>query len=162
MTAIAYPLTTGVRHSFPDIEAKIAGQIFIGIKSGEYSRTRSRTMLYGTNVDPIGKTRGKNEYKGSVEIYLAEFDFLLSLLAEQAGGLGGYGDQAFNVTFTYITPGFDPIIDTLIGCTLDTTDVSNSEGTEGLTRKFELNPVKILFNGQEDSAVPLVAPPGGA
>ena len=152
MSAIQYPLINGRRHSFASIELKLNGQIFIGFKSINYSRTRSRTMVYGTSPDPLGKTRGTNEYKADCELYLAEFQNFVNDLGS------GYGDISFDITVTYSENGFDSICDVIKGCTLDSTDASNSQGTDATVRKMDLNPIKILFNGIEDLDVPLTAP----
>ncbi len=148
-TPIAFPLINGVRHSFSSIELKIAGVIYVGFKSINYSRTRSRTNVFGNSPDQLGKTRGTNEYKCDVEMFLAEFNQIQAQLG------AGYGDVFFPINVTYTENGFDTISDTIIGCTLDTTDASNSQGTDPTVRKFELNPTKILFNGIDDMTVPL-------
>jgi len=148
-TPIQYPLINGVRHSFSSIELKIAGLIFVGFKTINYSRTRSRSNVHGKSPDPIGKTRGKNEYKADCELYLAEWNALQAELGP------GYGDTFFTITVTYGENGFDTIQDVIKGCTLDSTDASNSEGTDPTVRKLDLNPMKILFNGIEDMDTPL-------
>ena len=125
----------------------------MGFKSVNYTRTRSRTMVYGKSPDPLGKTRGKNEYKGDCELFLAEWNVLQAEMVRQQSG---YGDIFFPVYVTYGENGFDTIQDTLLGCTLDSTDASNGESTDPSVRKFELNPVKILFNGVDDLEFPLV------
>jgi hypothetical protein len=155
-TPLAFPLVQGVRHGYSSIELKMAGQIFIGFKSINYSRTRSRGLVRGNHPDPIGWTRGENEYKGDCEIYLAEWNLFQELL-----GGPGYGDVAFTVLVTYGENGFDTITDELIGCHMDGTDVGNGQGTDALARKIELNPLKILFNGKDDVSTPLGPPPGG-
>jgi hypothetical protein len=147
--AIQYPLVNGVRHSFTSIELKINGDIYVGFKSINYSRNRGRTMVKGNSPDPLGKTRGENEYKADCELYLAEWNALQAKLG------AGYGDVFFDITVTYNENGFDVITDTIKGCTLDTTDASNGQGSDPTVRKFELNPIKILFNGLDDMAVPL-------
>src|SRR5271154_6739125 len=121
MAAIPYPFVNGDRHSFASIEMKLNGQIFLGIKSIDYSRTRNRELVRGTHPDPLGKTVGENDYKASVEVYLAEwnqFQNSLSLggtvgsavggaIGGLVGGLvagvlgGGYGSTYFTVTVTY-------------------------------------------------------------
>jgi hypothetical protein len=149
-TPIQYPLANGNRHGGTvSIELKLAGTIFVGFTSINYTRTRSRTMVYGNSPDPIGKTRGTNEYKADCELYLAEFNAFQALLGP------GYGDVFFEINVTYSENGFDTISDTIRGCTLDTTEASNAQGTDPTKRKFELNPTKILFNGIDDMAVPL-------
>ncbi len=95
---------------------------------------------------------------------LAEYNALQAALinaANQQGLNGGYGDVFFQVIVMYNENGFDTITDTINGCTMDSTEASNSEGTDPSKRKFDLAPLKILFNGQDDLASPLQAPPGG-
>lgn len=152
---IPYPLINGVRHSFASIELKLKDQVFSGFKSINYSRTRSRSMVRGNSPDPIGKTTGTNEYSADCELYLAEWNLFQELL-----GGDGYGDAFFNILVTYSANGFDPIADEINGCTLDSTDASNSQGDDPTVRKFDLNPIKIKFNGKDDLAFPLAPPPG--
>ena len=167
-TPISYPLVNGVRHSFSSIEA--TAQVssagggttsvnlnFRGYKAINYDRTRTRTMVHGNHPDPLGKTRGKNEYKGDVEILLAEFNALQAALQSVQAG---YGDVFFNYVVTYSENVFDTLTDTLIGCTLDTTNVAQSESADPLMRKIELNPIKILINGLDDVSNPLAPLPG--
>ena len=160
-TPLQYPLINGVKHDFSSIELNMAGQIFVGFKSINYSRTRTRTMVRGNNPDPIAKTRGTNEYSGDCEIYLAEWNYfqqqVLIPAAEQAGLNGGYGDLQFQITVHYNDPGFPPIVDTLIACSVDTTEASQSQGNDPLVRKITLNPLKIYFGGygNDDLATPL-------
>lgn len=146
---IQYPLINGVRHSFASIGLKIQGQEFIGFKSIEYSRTRERGFVQGNHPDPLGKTRGKNTYKGSVELYLAEWNAFQKQLGP------GYGDVFFPVTVSYSENGFDTITDLINGCTIDSTEGGGSEGTDPTTRKFDLSPLKILFDGIDDLETPL-------
>lgn len=145
---ILYPLLNGVKHDFTSIEVVFGPHILIGFKSVNYSRTRSRSMVYGTSPDPIGKTRGKNEYKADCEIYLAEFDLVTAI--------PGYGDIPFTMVVNYSTNGIDTVTDVLLNCTFDTTDASNAEGTDATVRKVELNPTKILFGGKDDMLIPLI------
>jgi hypothetical protein len=151
VATIPYPMTNGARQSFVSIEVKLNGQIFVGIPKIDYKRTRERTVITGTNADPLGKTRGENKYEGSCDIYLAEFNqFMVSTM-----GGAGYGDVFFNVDVTYSENGLDVIHDTLIGCTIDSTEASNSKGSEGSLRTVNLSPLKVLFNGIDDNSSPL-------
>lgn len=159
VTPIAYPLVNGSRHGFSSIELKMADQIYRGFKAINYSRTRSRGLVRGNHPDPLGKTRGENEYAASVELYFAEFVLFMDSLKLGEGG-GGYGDKFFDVYVTYGENGFETITDEIIGCTLDTTDASNGQGTDGLVRTVELNPLKIKFAGRDDLLFPLDPPPG--
>lgn len=162
-SAIQYPQGSGYRHSWASIEAKVAGKVFY-ITSINYSRKRNRTMVRENHPDPVAKTRGSNEYSGDCEMLLAEFNALQAELINQANQQnlnGGYGDVQFQVVVQYSENNLDTVTDTLNGCTMDSTEASNSEGTDPTKRKFDLAPLKILFGGQDDLATPLKAPPGG-
>jgi hypothetical protein len=160
---LQYPLINGVKHDFASIELNINGQIFIGFKAINYSRERTRTKVRGNSPDPIAKTTGTNEYNAEVELYLAEWNYLQKAIlipaAQQAGLGSGYGDLMFNITVSYSDPGFDPIQDIILACSIDSTDASQSQGPDPLIRKLKLEPLKILFNGIDDLANPLISPP---
>lgn len=156
---IPLPLINGVRHSFASVEIKVANLIFVGVKGCDYSRKRSRAQVRGNHPDPIGQTRGENEYEASIEIYLAEFNQLQAALQALGGGKG-YGDVFFDVICTYGENGFDTITDTIRGCSIDSTEASLAQGPDALTRTIDLTPLKILFNQIDDLAVPLVGVPG--
>ena len=160
---LSYPLVNGYRHSWASIEVKLNGQIFYAT-SVNYSRKRNRTIVRENHPDPVGKTIGANEYSADLEMLLAEYNALqagLIAAANQQGLNGGYGDVFFQVVVQYSENGLDTVTDTIDGCTMDSTEASNAEGTDPTKRKFELSPLKIKFGGQDDLATPLVAPPGG-
>ncbi len=154
-TPIPYPLVNGVRHGFSSIELKIGPLTFIGFKSFNYNITRSRSLIRGNHPDPIGWTRGENEYKADCELYLAE---LLALLEELGDG---WQDLPISVLCTYGENGFDTKKVELTGCHLDGLDFSAAQGTDGLAVKVDLNPLKILINGSDNNERPLAPPPGG-
>jgi hypothetical protein len=157
-TPISYPLVDGFRKSFVSIEAVFTAKSaqggpamslnFRGFKNIEMSRTRTRVEARGNHPDPLGKTRGTNAYKAAVEILIEEFN---QLQAELAGINSAYGDVLFTFTRTYTENGSDTITDTAIGCSFDTTESTDAEGAEPSMRKIELNPLKILFNGIDDT-----------
>jgi hypothetical protein len=152
-TPIQYPYVNGVRQSFASIEFRMNGQIFVGFKSIDYNRTRDREEVRGNSPDPLGKTIGENKYTASCDLYLAEWNLFQSQLGP------GYGDILFPCYVTYSSNGFDTIQDIIIGCTVDTTESTNQQGPAGTTRKIDLKPLKILFNGVDDLLVPLVGVP---
>ncbi len=155
MADLSYPAVAGKYYGFSSIVLKLNGLSFRGFKSINYSRKRSRGRVMGNHPDPIAWTRGENEYTGDCELYLPEWNLFQS---ELGGGEDGYGDVPFTVVVTYGENGFDTIIDELIGCHMDSTDASNGQGTDPLVRKFDLNPLKIIFNKQDDLEFPLEAP----
>lgn len=158
-TPLSYPQINGCRHSWASIELKLGAQIYY-CTAINYSRKRDRTMVAVNHPDPVGKTRGKNTYSCDVELLLAEFGLFKAALTAIAGG-PGYGDVPFTIIVTYGESQLDTVTDTILGCTMDSTEASNSEGTDPTKRKFDCAPLKILFDGVDDLASPLVAPPGG-
>lgn len=153
---LQYPLVRGVRHGFANLQLRFAldGGKKIGfyIKSINYGRTRSRGLVQGNHPDPIAKTIGENAYKASVEMALAEY----RLLTKEMGP--GYGDMFFDVLVTYGLDGFETVTDEIIGCTIDDDDASNSQGSDPLMRKLDLNPLKIKMAGVDDLLIPLISP----
>lgn len=150
---LQYPLINGSIYSWSSIELKIAGLIFRGFKSINRERMRDRPAIYGNSPDPIAKPVGKNSYTCDAEVYLAEWNNLMTQLGP------GYGDVFFPIYVSYVQNGLATIQDQILGCTLDGTTVSEQEGTDPLVRKVTFNPLKILFNGVDDLAVPLTSPP---
>lgn len=155
---LQYPLIQGVRHGFSSIELvfQIDGgkkaQVFA--KNINYSRKRTRGLVRGNHPDPIAKTRGENEYSADIELYFAEWLLLRRSLGP------GYGDVAFSTIVTYGENGFDTVSDQILGCTMDSVEASQSQGSDPLTRKFDLNPLKIIFDDEEDLLIPLQPPAG--
>jgi hypothetical protein len=152
MPDLVYPLRNGVRHGFSSVIWTIKSVKLRGIKGINYGRTRDRELLRGNHPDPFAKTIGENSYTCDIEVYLAEFMFVIDQLG------AGYGDIFFDCQCAYGADGFSAKTDEILGCTLDTTEVANAQGTGALTRKFALNPLKILFGGLDDLAVPLGPP----
>lgn len=154
--ALIYPLIRGRRHGFSSITLKFAiadgPTVQMFIKSINYGRTRSRGLVRGNHPDPIAKTLGENEYKGSVEMMLAEYRLLVAELGD------GYGDKSFDVLVTYGETGFETVTDELLGCNLDDDDASNSQGPDPLVRKIDLAPLKILMAGVDDLEIPMISP----
>jgi hypothetical protein len=136
----------------------IAGLEFTGgFKSIKYSRKRNREMVRSNNPDPVGKTLGENEYACTAEVYLAWWFATLNTIQSQLGT--GYGDQFFDIKVSYNANGFTPFQDVILGCTFDSTEGDNSQGTGALTRTIDFAPLKILFNSVDDLANPLQASP---
>lgn len=152
---VAVPLINGVGWSFGHIKLRIADMEFTGgFKSIDYSRKRTREKARSNHPDPVFKTLGENDYECTAEVYVEWWRQLLLQLQNTFGP--GYGDQFFTTYVSYGNArGFAPITDTILGCTLDTTEAKNSQGPAPLTRMIDFNPMKVLYNGLEDLAVPL-------
>lgn len=155
---IQVPLTNGVVRSFGHVRLQIAGLEFTGgFKSIKRSRKRSREMVRSNSPDPVGKTLGENEYQCSAAIY---YDWWMNMLQQVNNTLGpGYGDQPFTIYVSYVGTGLVTYTDTIINCTIDTSEADDQQGNAAIIREVEFNPTKIYFGGLEDLEDPLVAPP---
>ena len=166
-TPLTYPNINGFEKSFVSIEAVwsapsansgagASGALNLnmrGYKNIEMSRVKTRGEKRGTHPDPLGKTRGSNKYKASVEMAITEFSLLQAQLAAIRAD---YGNVFFSFSRTYTENGTDTITDTALGCTLDSTEGTDEQNDDPTMRKVDLNPLKILFNGLDDE-VPLAA-----
>jgi hypothetical protein len=158
ITPIQVPLTNGVVRSFGHVRLSIAGLDFTGgFKSIKRSRVRKREKVMSNSPDPVGKTLGENEYECSAVVY---YDWWANLLFTVQQNLGpGYGDQPFTIYISYVGVNLNPYTDQVLNCTFDTTQADDQQGIPALTREVDFNPTKILFNGVDDLADPLIAPP---
>lgn len=155
---IQVPLINGVVWSFAHVKLTIAGLEFTGgFKSIKYSRKRDREIVYSNSPDPVGKTVGQNAYECSAELYLAWWQALQLTVGSTLGN--GYGDSPFKIDVAYNNNGFPAFVDTIYNCTIDSTESDNQAGTAALVRTVDFKPTKILFNGFDDLANPLVPGP---
>ena len=159
-TPLQYPLINGVSYSFASIEFKFAGgPPIVAVLSCDYSIKRERKKTFGTNVNPLRKTRGKIDYSAKWKMALPEaYNLIAALGAKDTRGNNAYGDVAWVSTVTYSEDGFSTNVVTIEGNTLDTWENSHAEGVDEPVVEFETNPLLILLNGQPMSSIPLSAP----
>ena len=150
INGIAYPLTTGSAFSYASIELNMAGQTFTAFEDINYGRKRTREFVRGAHPDPLSKTVGENEYNCSVTLEVLEWFFWL----EQLGS--GYGDAFFDISVIYNSPQLGVVQDDVIGCTIDEVTAALKRGPSPLHKKIDLRPLKVLEDGLDDCAVPLV------
>lgn len=168
---LGYPLINGFRPSWASVEIKFnltgsGAAPNYAIQSVDYKATRERKATYGTNVNPLGKTRGKITYTAKVKMLLAEWNNLIAQLGQlDPTGNQGYGDVFFSLHISWTDPqpniltGIGNLVeDILIGCTLDSAEQSSSEGPDDIVVESELTPLLILRNGLPMSSQPLGAP----
>lgn len=157
---LEFPLINGVRHAFSSISLRLQPsgedvslpEVRMWCKSIDYDRKRERGEVRANHPDPIAHTLGENSYEASIEIYRAEFQLILSTLG------AGYGDVPFTLFVTWGCNGFETVTDELRGCHIDSSGSGGSQGTDPSAVTIDLKPLKILFGGVDDLAVPLAAP----
>ncbi|MBI2388638.1 MAG: hypothetical protein HYV09_03390 [Deltaproteobacteria bacterium] len=138
---IEYPLINGFRYDFSSIVFHINGDLVLGVKEIAYKNSRERGEVRGTALQRLAKTRGQYKCEASCTLFRREFDELIVTLGD------GYQDIVFPITVSYANDGQPLVTDTVVGCTLDEDDHSNSAGTDPTEVKVTLNPMYILMNG---------------
>jgi hypothetical protein len=130
------------------IEVKIGPIPVQNIIELSYSNQRTIGTLYGFSSVKRGRTKGREEPTGSITMYKEDGDALLDITSGL--GIGGYGENSFDLTVTYFEAGLAgvPIIDSLIGCQIIGDEDSHSDGTDVLRTVFTLDIVRILRNGK--------------
>lgn len=153
---IAYPDTSGYRAASQSCILKVAGNEFIGWVSVKWSRERKRASVMGANASPIGKTRGNNEFKLTISVYVAEWK---AYFIDGPGA--GYGDIPFSVELTITENGYDTQTRRWDGCTNDKEEGSAETSSVDPLKieSIELSPTAYFFNQLDDSAQPLGGPP---
>jgi hypothetical protein len=153
--AISYPLLNGFRHSNAQAEARVNGNIVLGITEANYTVTGNQQSVYAQGALPIGQTMGKFEFKADVSMLIEEFHQLIAALGE------GFMLVPIDFVFTYDNPGggLSVIVDTVIGARI--TSVENAGWSAGssdaITKKLELLPAAILFDGKRPGPAQLTA-----
>jgi hypothetical protein len=150
MSGIAYPIINGAAFSYSSIELNLFGQLFTAFESIDYGRKRTREEIRGNHPDPLSKTIGENKYNASASIEIAEWYLFLQQLGP------GYGDLFFLTTVTFNSPILGVVQDVIKGCTVDEVTAQLKRGAGGLYKKVDLAPLKVLEDGIDDCAVPLI------
>ena len=152
---IQYPYIGGYRHSPNSAELKIAlpsGQNFIlsAWQKISYKWELKPELVYGQGVDPVGQTIGQAKYEAELELLLAEYNYLLSLVG------AGFATIPLLITVTHVENGFDTIADQIVGCRLagGEADIQAGGAQPAQKRVVPLQPIKILPNGVDMLAIP--------
>ncbi len=149
MTDLSYPLVNGMRHEWSSVELKLDGDVYVGVKEVKYSQTLKGSKMRGTHPAPIGRTRGEYDSEASIVLWFAEgVQFRKKLGA-------GYMEKAFDIVVSYVENGFDTIVDEIIGCRITKDEGGGSQGPDGLTIAWDLDPMKIIFGDLEALNTPL-------
>jgi len=72
------PLVNGVAYSWSSIQFVLFGVPVVGITNIEYKRKQAKTNNYGVGTKPVSRGYGKEEYEGSIEIYLDEWKKIIA------------------------------------------------------------------------------------
>ena len=138
---IEYPLINGDRYDFASIVFHINGDVVLGVKEISYKNSRERGELRGTSPQKLGRTRGTYKAEASATLFRREFDELIKKLGD------GYMEIVFPITISYANDEQPLVTDTIVGCTINEDDHSNSSGTDPTEVKLTFDPMYILLTG---------------
>lgn len=152
---LPFPLVNGFAYSYASVELKVTLpggglKIYKGVRSINYKAPTEVTKLWGSSTNPYAQTIGKQDYEAELEMYLAESVDLQTNIGP------GFTQIFFDVSVTYQTPGYLLFTDLIQSCRLLSPEQAITMGTtEGLVRKFTLNPMNIIYNGMSTSLNPI-------
>lgn len=145
MPAPSFPLINGNRYDYTSIEIMVEGIPYRGIKSIDYEDSLDSAKQYGTSARPLGRTRGKYDASGSLEIFLEDAVVLRTILA--AVGNGGMGAANFTIVVAYAEIGSPIVVVKMLGCRVKKVAASHAQGNDGITEKWDLDVMDITRNG---------------
>lgn len=137
MPATATPIINGFAPEWADLQMSALGQIFLGIKSIDYSTDSDGADVYGTFPEAIARTVGFSRHQASVELYLPDAAVFLAALGDD------YRRIPIDISVSFSGPDSVVLTDILSGCLIKTVSNSHSQGSDALTRKFDLRPFRI-------------------
>ncbi len=88
MATVPYPKVNGVRHDWTSIRLGVDGEKILGVKAVTYKHSLKGAKVWGTPANAVGRTRGKYDAEGSLELYRSEADSFIAKLTR--GGSIGY------------------------------------------------------------------------
>lgn len=142
--AESFPKVNGKVLDFSSIEIDLGeAGIFTAFSSISYSQSRDVGVMRGTAAEKLGRTRGQLDAEGSLEFSSKQSasDFRKALGA-------GWMEREFDITVNY-TEGDVNITDVLVGATCTGVDNDHSEGTDALGETWELDVMRIEYDGLE-------------
>jgi len=139
------PQVNGNFYSMANIELRVGGLFFQGIKSINYGFKVGSQFVRGTAVLPLGITLGQAEPRCDFEMYRPQWSTLTQALG------AGFMQRKIDLTCTYgnaLDNGDLPTVtDSIQYCTIIEAGSDNSESLDASVIKVTLMPLRMLFNG---------------
>jgi len=128
------PLINGINYDWNSIVLSLFGVPVTGIVAIEYKRKQAKTNNYGAGKAPVSRGYGREEYEGSIELYL---DVWKQIIAA-APNRNPLEIPPFAIPITYGTSAATLTKDTLYACEFMEDPFSAKEGDTKLTVKIPL------------------------
>lgn len=134
------PLINGVAYSWSSISLVLFGVPVAGIVNIEYKRKQEKTNNYGAGQKPVSRGYGREEYDGSIEIYLDEWKRIIAAAPNRDPLAIGW----FDIPVLYGNSAADSTKDTLKAVEFMEDPFAAKEGDTKLTVKIPLIIGEIL------------------
>lgn len=140
-----FPVVNGNYYAFVDIQLRIQGLLFAGLKAVNYKDNLTRKKVRGTARVALGLTAGHYEANGDITMYLDAFTLLCSTLGP------GWRQLPISMSISYgpnVGLSVPLVTDIIPAAYFGEVEASQGEGEDPLTRKYSLHiPGQILWNG---------------
>jgi hypothetical protein len=142
----------GFEHSFQQIELVCDGRRSDMFKDVSYKTDVKKGVVKSAKGIIVGNTQGALETDGSITLLRSEFKKFRRWLVRGKTGVG-FQQVLFDISVSYGE--MDSLeTDELLGCTINTVDVKNSEGTDALYISLPLSIQRIKYDGDEPITLP--------
>lgn len=135
---VANTIINGFVPEWNEIEFSCLGSVFLGLKSIDYNSDSDGQDVMGTNSEAIARTMGNTKHTASFEMYLPDAAVLLNALGPN------YRAKPFDINVSYGGQHSEYITnDVLVGCLIKNISDGHQQGSDALTRKFEIRPFRV-------------------
>jgi hypothetical protein len=150
------PLGTIIRghvFDFSSVTMSVEGKTqFCSFQEIHYTWSRDIGILRGNgSTMKKGRTRGEFQFEGSITMAREDATPFHRLLASL--GFGSFGEAVFDLIVTYSDRLQNkPDTDTLIGCTITSSENAHSRSPDPLTVSYDIDIMDIKYNGFSPAA----------
>lgn len=137
----ANPIINGFVPEWADVRIAALGLVFTGVRSINYDSDSDGVDVKGTAAEAIARTVGTITHRASMEMYLPDAASFLQALGDD------YRRKPIEISVNFSMSDQQVIADVLVGCIIKGISNSHQEGSEALTRKFDLRPFRIKRAG---------------
>lgn len=140
------PSVNRVTYDFSSIEFRADDVWYPELQEINYSQELSRQLVYGTPVQPIGRTRGQLKPEANIVLLRNAFNRMVDQFGD------GFYEKEFEIVVLYNFDGEPLVTDTLQKCTIMKPEAGGSQGGDPLTIKVDLSLLGILYNGKKPTS----------
>lgn len=128
------PLVNGVNYSWVNVSLILFGAPVVGIVAIDYKRKQEKKNNYGAGKKPVSRGYGREEYEGSIELYLDEWKAIIAASPNRNPN----EIPMFDIPVTFSGDGVLTMKDVLRSCEFMEDAVEMKEGDTRFTVKVPL------------------------